>query len=77
MSKHVEKARRLQKSFFDEIQGYADEAYLYDNAVAAQAGVSTALYSMMKNGRKSMSLNSMIRIAAVFNRKVTLAYRQQ
>ena len=68
-----DKARKLQQEFFDTINKMKGPRF--DSDIADSAGISRPLYSMMKSGKKPMSLNSMIRIARVFDMKVNLTLK--
>ena len=65
-----EEARRIQSIFFAKVR--ADRRFRFDSEIADAAGISRPLFSMMKDGKKPMSLNSMVRIARVFGLKVTI-----
>lgn len=69
------KARQLQDDFFSLVRVL--KGHRYDSEIADKAGISRSLYSQMKGGHKPMSLNSMVRIAAVFGMKVELQLRQK
>jgi transcriptional regulator with XRE-family HTH domain len=65
-----EGARVVQEEFFRTIEFMKDNRY--DSEIADSAGISRSLYSQMKGGHKSMSINSMVRIARVFDMDVSV-----
>lgn len=68
-------ARRIQDDFFSLVRVLKQDRY--DSEIADAAGISRSLYSQMKGGHKPVSLNSMVRIAAVFGMKVEISIRQK
>jgi transcriptional regulator with XRE-family HTH domain len=72
MSDRSDSAARFQSWFFKTVVSASLDLGMSDREVAARAEISPAYYSMMKNGRRSMSLSAMLKIGLALDLKIDI-----
>lgn len=67
-------AAAAQRVFFDNIEVAARQAGVTNADIAKRAGISTSSYSMMKHGKRPLSIESMVKITSALNLDITITF---
>lgn len=70
------RASAIQFGFFTDVSRIAHEDGVTDADVAKRAGISTSSYSMMKHGKRPLSIESMVRISEALNLRIIISIHE-
>jgi|TARA_R110002167_G_scaffold294935_4_gene499546 hypothetical protein len=66
---------RFQETFFKAVNAVAKVRDLADKDVAALSDLRPSYYSMLKNGKRTLPINAMLKIDLALNLNLTLTFR--